>query len=163
MPMSPRVFIPGATFSMGSGEYELAIGNVLCEKEPLGALCKVREAQNDFLDREKPVHPVTISPFHIDRTEVTVDSYQRCVGAGACAAPGFPALDARYDRPNFPVTHVTWDEAKHYCAFAGGRLPTEAEWELAARGEAARAFPWGNVHNPHPCNHGSTAMATTDA
>ena len=162
-PASPRVLIPGATFSMGAGEYELAIGNVLCEKEPLGMLCKAHELRDDFLARETPVHSVTITPFYIDRTEVTVDAYKRCVGAGACKTPGFPALDPRYDRPDFPVTHVTWEEAKDFCRFAGGRLPTEAEWELAARGEAARAFPWGNVYNPHLINHGSLAMDPTDA
>lgn len=163
MPPSSRVLIPGATFKMGAAEYETAIGIVLCEKEPLGVLCKARDPRDDFLERERPVHDVTISPFRIDRTEVTVDAYKRCVGAGACKTPGFPALDPRFDRPDYPVTHVAWDEAKDYCRFAGGRLPTEAEWELAARGEAARAFPWGNVYNPHLCNHGSLSMDPTDA
>ncbi len=162
-PASLRVFIPGGTFSMGAGEYEIAIGNVLCEKEPLGVLCQKRDSRDDFLKLEIPVHSVTVSPFHLDRTEVTVDAYMRCVAAGLCATPGFPALDPRFDAPDFPITHVGWDEAKVYCKFAGGRLPTEAEWEIAARGEAARAFPWGNVYNPHLCNHGSLAIDNTDA
>jgi formylglycine-generating enzyme required for sulfatase activity len=165
MPASGRVFIPGGTFGMGAGQYEVALGNVLCQKEPLGFRCErhsLKAPLPEFLRIETPVHAVTISPFHIDRTEVTVDAYRRCVGASQCAAAGFPALDPRYDNPTFPVTHVTWDDAVQYCKFAGGRLPTEAEWEFAARGEGARAFPWGNVYNPHLCNHGSFALDTTD-
>lgn len=162
-PPRARVFVPGGTFAMGSGEYEAALGRVLCEKEPLGTVCPVRGLPDDLFAYEGPAHVVTVSPFHLDRTEVTVDAYARCVGAGACSPPGFPALDPRFARPDLPVTHVAWDDAARFCAYAGGRLPTEAEWEIAARGTQARAFPWGNVYNPHLANHGSLALDPTDA
>jgi formylglycine-generating enzyme required for sulfatase activity len=112
---------------------------------------------------EGVTHPVTLSPYFIDRTEVTVADYTRCVSAGRCGAPGFSASDARYAQPSFPVVLVTWEDARDYCTFARGRLPTEAEWELAARGLGGRTFPWGEVYNPHLSNHGSLALDVTDA
>jgi formylglycine-generating enzyme required for sulfatase activity len=165
-PASPRVFVPGATFTMGATTSDAEVAKRLCEAEPLNLLCHAdgieRYDITRDIAREMPAHPVTLSAFYLDRTEVTVEAYGRCVAAGRCNAPGFPALDARFDRPDFPVTHVTWDDAKEYCRFAGGRLPTEAEWELAARGQSGRIFPWGKVYNPHLCNHGSFARDTTD-
>jgi formylglycine-generating enzyme required for sulfatase activity len=91
----------------------------------------------------------------MDRTEVTVADYSRCVESGACAAPAFRTADPRYEQPNLPVTFVDWEAADTYCRWAGGRLPTEAEWELAARGPEERTFAWGNVYNPFLCNHGT--------
>lgn len=90
-----------------------------------------------------PAHQVTLDSFAIDRTEVTVGAYQRyreATGAPAPWAPG-PAPDS-----SMPVTGVLWSEATAFCAWRnpGGRLPTEAEWEAAARGREGRRFPWGN-------------------
>ena len=104
-----------------------------------------------------------LSPFYLDATEVTVADYGRCVAASECAPPGFSPGDKRFDQPNFPVTHVSWDDAAKYCAWSGGRLPTEAEWELAARGVEGREFPWGMNYNTHLCNHGALAADETDA
>ncbi len=93
-------------------------------------------------DEERPAHAVTIAPFKIDRTEVTQRGYSACVAASASAAP---AMDFHPDQfPNSPVAHVTWAQADACCRLLGKRLPTEAEWELAARGTDGRIYPWGD-------------------
>jgi formylglycine-generating enzyme required for sulfatase activity len=88
---------------------------------------------------ERPVQKVRLPAFRIDRTEVTRAMYARCVAAGRCPAP---PLDLATD-DSLPVTQVSWHDARAYCAFAGGRLPSEAEWEKAARGPDGREYPWG--------------------
>jgi len=103
---------------------------------------------------ELSVHPVSLSPFWIDRREVTVADYGRCVAASACNDPHLEEGAARFARPRFPMSHVTWTEASTYCAWRGARLPTEAEWERAARGVRGRRFPWGDLYNRHVANHG---------
>lgn len=98
---------------------------------------------------EQPVHRVQGSAFAIDRNEVTNRRYQTCVQAGACARPSLPGSRTRrayFDDPAFadyPVIFVAWAQAQAFCAFSGGRLPTEAEWERAAAGSDPRTYPWG--------------------
>jgi formylglycine-generating enzyme required for sulfatase activity/tRNA A-37 threonylcarbamoyl transferase component Bud32 len=99
---------------------------------------------------EQPVHTVLLDGFWIDRTEVTNAQYLRCVEAGGCSPPPESSSATRdsyygnstYD--NYPVTKVHWHLAADYCAWAGARLPTEAQWEYAARGPEGRVFPWGD-------------------
>lgn len=161
-----RVRIAGGRFVMGSTPQEMQEAMQLCAREPYGQACQ-RGGELVWepalaIRAEGHAHEVTLDDFDIDVTEVTVSKYMRCVSASACSPPAFVPGDSRYDHPDFPVTHVTWQDATDYCAWVGGRLPTEAEWELAARGHVNNTFPWGKVYNPHLCNHGSFAADPTD-
>jgi formylglycine-generating enzyme required for sulfatase activity len=110
---------------------------------------------------DKPEHRVTVAPYCIDKTEVTVAAFRACVQAHKCRPPSAtvewkglrPDEKAKWSQfctwgqrglDRHPMTCVDWNQATAYCASTGGRLPTEAEWEYAARGNDRRNFPWGN-------------------
>jgi formylglycine-generating enzyme required for sulfatase activity len=115
------VYVPAGTFPMGSAD-----------------------SDPDAQYEERPQHQVTLDAFWIDRTEVTNAHYARCVAAGACQKSAL-ADDGRFNGADYPVVGVAWQAAADYCRWAGGRLPSEAEWEYAARGPEGRIYPWGDT------------------
>jgi eukaryotic-like serine/threonine-protein kinase len=101
---------------------------------------------------EKPVHTVYLDAFWIDQTVVTNAMYSKCVASNACEPPAgggssddHPSYYGNSQFDNYPVVDVTWDMAGTYCKWAGRQLPTEAQWEKAARGTDGRIYPWGNI------------------
>lgn len=123
------VYIPAGTFQMG------------CNPNKNGVFgCP---------DDELPQHNVYLDAYYMDKYEVTNEQYRQCVAAGVCFLRQNDtmnhknyATDPAYS--NYPVIAVSWSDARTYCTWAGKRLPTEAEWEKAARGPAASVFPWGD-------------------
>jgi len=98
----------------------------------------------------RPAHSVYVDAFYIDKYEVTNEMYDVCAYAVECRRPkqsGSVTRSTYYSNPvfaNYPVIYVDWKMAKQYCEWRGARLPTEAEWEKAARGTDERIYPWGN-------------------
>jgi len=103
---------------------------------------------------ETPSHVVTLDSFYVDVVEVTNAQFVRFADASGYQTDAEKAGDAitwrnfnTPDRQRFPVTYVSWNDAARYCAWVGKRLPTEAEWEKAARGRTKYIYPWGNTFN----------------
>lgn len=124
------ILIPAGSFLMG------------CDPE--------NNANQPCSTTNQPQHEVRLGEYSIGVYEVTNARYQTCVEAEACSSPRSGGSKTRtdyYNNPayaNYPVVHVSYQDAQNYCAFIGGRLPTEAEWEYAARGPEGNLYPWGD-------------------
>lgn len=134
------LFVPEGEFTMGA-----AAKDALAECQRLRSDCRL-----EWFTNAEPAHTVNLSAFWIDETEVTNKQYAACVNAGKCSLP-FQINsythesyfgNSRFD--DYPVIYVAWQNAYDYCEWAGRRLPTEAEWEKAARGTDGRMYTWGN-------------------
>lgn len=97
---------------------------------------------------DKPAHKVCLDGYEIGKYEVTVSQYRKFCSATGREMSEAPEWGWKDDHP---IVNVTWDDARAYCKWAGGRLPSEAEWEKAARGTAGRQFPWGNTWDKNKC------------
>ncbi len=153
---APIVWLPGGWFWQGSdaGDEQYALS--MCRDRRLDIL--PGSCPDDMFADELERHRTWVSAYGIDRTEVTNADYRRCVLAGACLPSRLPADEPRFSAPSLPVAGLTWREARAYCRFARGRLPTEAEWERAARGADGRRFPWGHFYNDRLANHGQVGL-----
>jgi formylglycine-generating enzyme required for sulfatase activity len=158
-PVSRAVYLRPLTLDLGSTEEEALSALLRCKREPLSERC-----DETTFAHEVPVRRSQhVAGFWMARTEVSVAEYARCVAAGRCAPAGYEGGAQRFQRANLPVTLVSFDDARHYCAFRAGRLPTEAEFERAARGAARRAYPWGRSFHGKLANHGRLGVDPTDA
>lgn len=142
---APMVYMPGGTFTMGV----------------------------DNAGAASPAHAVTLSSFYIDQYEITNRLWSACVAAGACPQPGstddytggpYFGVEATSD---YPVIYISWFNADAYCRWRGARLPTEAEWEMAARWNpatgAVTAYPWGNDWDQTRLNYCDSSCVLGDA
>jgi eukaryotic-like serine/threonine-protein kinase len=110
---------------------------------------KFKMGQDGSKPKNGPLHEVDLPAYEIDRFEVTNDEFAHFVEAAGYTSYAEQSStknwkDAAEGKGNHPVVYVTWNDAKAYCEWAGKRIPTEAEWEKAARGEDGRVYPWGN-------------------
>ena len=152
------VFVPGGEFPMGSTKEMVFAAKDICKADLGGGITSAVCRYESFMD-EYPDHIVELPDFWLDQNEVNNGQYRLCVDGGECDPPlkiGSFTREHYYDDPefdNYPVVQVTWNMAADYCEWAGVRLPTEAEWEYAARGPDGLIFPWGNDFDPSKVNY----------
>jgi len=134
------ILIPEGEFLMGSSEPEINWVARTFFSESL-----------DWYADEIPEQKLYLNRFYIDRTEITVAEYRSFMEATGHSAPRF-GDNAKFNQDAQPVVGVTWEDASAYCKWRGKRLPTEQEWEKAARGSDGKRYPWGGEPDPRRAN-----------
>jgi formylglycine-generating enzyme required for sulfatase activity len=151
------IAIPGGNFTMGSSDADMQKTLDECnatEGSDTGQPCQAGWFK-------EPQRTVSVGDFQIARDETTNAQYNACVAAGVCRKAGEHitdnniAYDAGFFADAYPVVGVSWNDATTFCQWVGGRLPTEVEWERAARGSDGRRYPWGDTFDPSRANLGS--------
>ncbi len=169
--------IQNNTFSLERLRYDLASFNigkksavqpVDSKKSTSDGMIQLLVPAGEFLmgkegepDEDSPIHTVYLDSFWIDQTEISNVMYETCVNAGGCSLPVTSAnhFYGNWIYRDYPVVYVNWFQANEYCAWAGRRLPTEAEFEKAARGTGKNKYPWGNeAPNPRLANYAGSLI-----
>lgn len=156
------VAIPGGEILLGSDMSEVILAAETCSRQ-------AEDRKTEACSPERFAHelsakkPVAVSGFLLDRTEVTVGEYQRCVQIGRCAAIKDPRRIEIFRDSQTPAVFVRQTDALAYCKFRDSRLPTEAEFEWAMRGERRRRYPWGADFHHGLANAGRTGARVTEA
>lgn len=165
-PRQIEVFIPAGMFEMGVSEDTAGSALTQCQLAyfPPNSTPRQQTTSGQFIDfcseyyvdlSNMQVRDVFLDAYAIDRDEVSVVDYRACVAAGGCTLDALIAGDERYIQSEWPMVNATWAEAQAFCHWRGGRLPTEAEWERAARGDRLGGeWPWGQLERPKDFNHG---------
>jgi sulfatase modifying factor 1 len=154
--------IPEAVIFLGTDMDGLMTAAEACahrhRKEKITGSC----APEDFSNELSGPRPARVASFLIDKQEVSVAAYTRCVRAGRCRAVESSSATRHFDEPELPVVSVSFYDAQSYCRFRGARLPSEAEYESAARGALGRVYPWGNLFQKGRANAGRAGARVTD-
>lgn len=148
---SPMNLVPAGDFTMG-----MNLNDAIARCSVLDDYCPTSR----FID-QTPARRVTLGNYYIDTYEVSFKAYAECVNAGACEPPRSLLFAEPTD---YPVAYVNWNAARVYCEWRGARLPSEAEWEKAARGPLQQIFPWGNediLLSPLKCSYANFAGCKT--
>ncbi|HET7144860.1 MAG TPA: formylglycine-generating enzyme family protein [Anaerolineales bacterium] len=138
-----------------------AVDGMLQMYVPEGEFVMGMMHNHDFPD--SPQHTVYLDAFWMDRVEVTNAMYLKCMQENGCTQPVSDNLNyANWIHRDHPIVYITWFQAEEYCHWAGRRLPTEAEWEKAARGTDGRRYPWGNdLPTPRLANYSDTMIGVS--
>ena len=146
-PPEGMVLIPAGEFIMGSNKVDTE-----------GKAAEFGTVKPWYLD-EHPQHKVNLSNYFMDKYEVTNAAYKPFVDATGSRPPeNWPAGKIPPGRENYPVAYVNWYDAERFCKWAGKQLPSEAQWEKAARGTDGRDYPWGNEFDATKANTGDTGI-----
>ena len=154
-----RILIPGGRSTTGVDQEGLRLIGALCQHEPLGMRCDDEHLKRHFL-AEVAAHRVTLSSYAIDRTEVTVAAYGRCVAAGECPPPDCGAGDPRFDQPDLPVTFVDWDAASRLLPVGRREAPDGGRVGVRGARRGGANVPVGQRLQPLPLTTGRCRRAT---